>query len=138
MIAGAGVWNRWRFSVCTGCWIWLVLWAMPLVGAAPPEAEPAVQEEETERANADTKRLPIDAGRMKWIRQALVMLLGIILSGIFLLVLAALWGSRARRLARKPLPSVSKPNELWFLKPKPNPEGGDDPGENSSDANVKQ
>ena len=138
MIAGAGVRDRWRFSVGAGCWFWLVLWAAPVLDASPPEAEQTVQEEDNEPANAQTKRVPIDAGRKTWIRQALVMLLGIILSGILLLMIAALWGRRARRLARKPLPSVTKPNELWFLKPKPAAEGEDDPGENSSGANVKQ
>jgi hypothetical protein len=56
----------------------------------------------------------------------LVMLAGIILGGAMLLVLVVVWGNRARRLARSPLPPVAKRDELWFLKPKK--DSGEDPG----------
>jgi hypothetical protein len=56
----------------------------------------------------------------------LVMLAGIIVGGTMLLTLVVVWGNRARRLARSPLPAVSKRDELWFLKPKK--DAGEDPG----------
>ena len=46
------------------------------------------------------------------------MLAAILFGGTLLLALVVLWGNRTRRLARTPLPPVSKLDELWFLRPK--------------------
>jgi hypothetical protein len=56
-----------------------------------------------------------------------VMLGGIIVGGTLLLALVVIWGNRTRRMARSPLPPVSKRDELWFLKPKKEPD--EDTGE---------
>jgi hypothetical protein len=109
--------DRFRVSLFAAVWFWLMLCAMPVLSAAPPEADPAVQEE-TDETSPGTKRRLIEPTVRSWIWQLFAMILGIIFSGTMLLLFVVMWGQRTRRLARKPLPSVAKPNELWFLKPK--------------------
>lgn len=69
------------------------------------------------------------------------MLAAILIGGTLLLALVVLWGNRARRLARSPLPPVSKQDDLWFLKPKKSldpaegePRGNAEPGETAGDS----
>ncbi|MBS0264386.1 MAG: hypothetical protein JSS02_20795 [Planctomycetes bacterium] len=139
MSAGLLISHRRWLTLLTGCWFSICLWASPTLSADPPESateSAESQDEPTSAAPAGPQRKPIDPGLKIWLKQALLMLLGIILSGILLLLFAILWGNRARRLARKPLPAVSKPDELWFLKPKPDAaqDHPPDESETSSDA----
>lgn len=48
-----------------------------------------------------------------------LLLAAVILIGIALLLFVVLWGQRARRIVRQPLPPTSRVDELWFLKPAP-------------------
>jgi hypothetical protein len=49
----------------------------------------------------------------------IVMIGGILICGVGLIAIVLLWGSRARRIARQPLPRVAPRDELWYLKGKP-------------------
>ena len=56
--------------------------------------------------------------RRRAVQQGFTMLAAIIIGGSLLLLLVVMWGNRARRLARNPLPNVCQPDDLWFLKQK--------------------
>jgi hypothetical protein len=70
--------------------------------AEPHSPAPAFNEPEARRA--------FDAG--------VLMLATILIAGVGLMALILLWGSRARRIARQPLPTVAPRDELWYLKNK--------------------
>jgi hypothetical protein len=93
-------------------------------------AEPSGESTQSATGGGDEPARPgvIDAqSKREALSFGLVMLAGIILGGAMLLVLVVVWGNRARRLARRPLPPVSQRDELWFLKPKK--DFGEDPGD---------
>ncbi len=103
---------------------------LALLAAGPVfPAEPAIDAAQAANSDASDPSLrgTVDAAAKKQaLSFGLVMLAGIIVGGTMLLVLVVVWGNRTRRLARRPLPPVSKRDELWFLKPKKGP--GEDPG----------
>ncbi len=66
---------------------------------------------------------------------AFAMWVGIIFGGAILLTLVVMWGNRTRRLARSPLPPISKRDELWFLKPKPSTDDTPPPGPTDAGSN---
>jgi hypothetical protein len=99
-----------------------------LLAASPAiPAEPAGDTEQAANPDAGisslTGTVDSDAKRHA-LSFGLAMLAGIIVGGTMLLVLVVVWGNRTRRLARSPLPPVSKRDELWFLKPKKDPGEG--------------
>ena len=49
---------------------------------------------------------------------AMLALLGIVIVGVAFLSLVVLWGHRIRRMAREPIAKQSRPDELWYLKPR--------------------
>lgn len=55
--------------------------------------------------------------RRRIVTAAFYVLGGILFVGLMLIVLTVLWGSRTRRVARKPLPEQSPGDPLWYLRP---------------------
>lgn len=114
-----------------GC-CWLIVAPSPLPGSESDGGVPdaAVEEPPTQAPTVEsraTKRL---------LTLAFGMLAAILVGGTLLLALVVMWGNRARRLARSPLPPVSKQDELWFLKPKKTLDepDGEPPGDAESSA----
>ncbi len=99
-----------------GLWFWLVMAgpafasdpALPASTTDATDAQP-----ESDRPAAPNAQLKINA-----LSLGLVMLAGLIVGGAMFLALVVIWGNRARRLARRPLPPVAQRDELWFLKSK--------------------
>lgn len=118
MITFVGDGNRCRRLLLAGCWLSLCLATAAELHAAPPDAEAAPSDFAAAPVDVE-KRAPVDPEMKKWVWQAFLMLAGIIVGGTLLLLVVVLWGNRTRRLARKPLPTVARRDELWFLKPKP-------------------
>jgi hypothetical protein len=99
----------------------LCLAVTPDLQADPADGEVRVKTESTPDDSGSPQRIDPDL-RRKAIGQAFAMLAAIIMGGTLLLLLVVMWGNRARRLARKPLPTVARRDDLWFLKPKPTAE----------------
>lgn len=81
---------------------------------------------------------PVDGKeRREALARGMLMLTGIIITGIALLAFVAIWGNRARRRARQALPPAGRGDELWFLKPhrKPEHDGPPAPSDDSRSAN---
>jgi hypothetical protein len=113
-----------RLPVLVGGALLSLLAVAPLIADEPasddPQSANSVGEEPLRTGVAGVR------SKQEALSFALVMLAGIIMGGAMLLILVLVWGNRARRLARRPLPPVSRRDELWFLKP--TKEFGDDPG----------
>ena len=110
---------------------WPVLAAVfAVTTAAPPAALP--QESRTPAVQSDTRRdtprEPNRERRKRIVQLAGYLLLLLALSGLLLVTVIVLWGFRARRVVRKPLPQVSPVDELWYLRPK-QPKPADRPDE---------
>jgi hypothetical protein len=91
--------------------------ASPLHGAAAEAGTPAAAEPRPlPRETTDR-----DEERRRAYTMGMVMIGGILICGVGLIAAALLWGSRARRIARQPLPRIAPRDELWYLKNKPDP-----------------
>jgi hypothetical protein len=114
----------------------------PVFPEEPAGNDHAAQSEEPGQGLSGHANAPDAQARNQALSFGFVMLGGIIVGGTLLLALVVIWGNRTRRMARSPLPPVSKRDELWFLKPKKDPdevtgdevksdpEQGTDPGTN--------
>jgi hypothetical protein len=105
-----------------------LLFCLPGVAAAVPEVEKLDAPEIHDGRGASPGSADTEAKKQA-LTLAFIMLASIIFGGTILLILVVLWGNRARRLARSPLPEVADRDELWFLKPKKGrnvSEAGDD------------
>ncbi len=86
----------------------------------PPEPTPAQQEFREPDAGEPERLVTI----------AIYLLIAVTVAIVSLLILVILWGARVRRQARKPLPSTTPNDPLWYLKGKnsklaePNPAPG--------------
>jgi hypothetical protein len=118
VIAHAAVSRRGSQTILVGCCLCLCLAAAPRLQADPAEAEVRVKADATPDNSGPPQKSDPEL-RRKAIGQAFAMLAVIIMGGTLLLLLVVMWGNRARRLARKPLPTVARRDDLWFLKPKP-------------------
>jgi hypothetical protein len=118
VIAHAAEFRRSKPTVLLlGCWLCLCLAVAPGLQADPADGEVRVKVESTPDDAGPPQKADPDL-RRKAIGQAFAMLAAIIMGGTLLLLLVVMWGNRARRLARKPLPTVARRDDLWFLKPK--------------------
>ena len=91
--------------------LWLCLVPDPVLSAEPQTPEASVDETTPSSVNghhANPREVALGFG----------MLAAILIVGVLLLLVVVLWGNRTRRLARSPLPPVTKQDELWYLKPK--------------------
>jgi hypothetical protein len=79
-------------------------------GTTPAAAQPRPRPRETADREQERRRA---------YTMGMVMLGGILICGVGLIAAALLWGSRARRIARQPLPRIAPRDELWYLKNKP-------------------
>jgi hypothetical protein len=106
-----------------------------LLVAGPALAAEGLDDEEPEPAANDEIDLlprssePATQSKKKALSVGFYLLGCLIVGGSLFLVLVVMWGNRTRRLARSPLPPVSKRDELWFLKPKKSPNDADAQGE---------
>ena len=55
--------------------------------------------------------------RRRIVTVAFYLLGGVLFVGLMLIALTVLWGIRTRRVARKPLPTQSPGDPLWYLRP---------------------
>ena len=136
MIPLASHFSVWR-AVITG-WLWLWLAAAGQPGFAAGQARDENSGAPAAHESADSATVIATDPQLKknavWL--AFMMWTGIIFGGVILLALVVMWGNRTRRLARSPMPTVAKRDELWFLKPKPPADDavGTGPPESSSSA----
>jgi hypothetical protein len=131
-----------RIVTCNPLAAWLGLWlviVLPALAAASPPGE-TPQDPAGSLETRDSEAGRPGAATVESKKHALtlgfVMLASIIIGGTILLALVVVWGNRARRLARSPLPEVAVRDELWFLKPKKGgglSEAGDDSVHNGPD-----
>jgi hypothetical protein len=78
-------------------------------------------------ANPQTNAPPDGTERSNMlVSAAFLLLMGIVTLGVLLLAVVLLLGSRARRLAREPLPEIPPQDRDWFLR-KPLEPPGDSP-----------
>jgi hypothetical protein len=78
-------------------------------------------------ANPQTNAPPNGTERSNMlVSAAFLLLMGIVTLGVLLLAVVLLLGSRARRLAREPLPEIPPQDRDWFLR-KPLEPPGDSP-----------
>ncbi|HLJ09668.1 MAG TPA: hypothetical protein VKU82_00690 [Planctomycetaceae bacterium] len=94
-----------------------------LIAALAAQAAERAGDESSVGDSARVAEIADDSGALdrppekRSVSLALFMLGGIIVAGTLLLALVVMWGNRTRRLARRPLPGVSKRDDLWFLRP---------------------
>jgi hypothetical protein len=106
-----------------------------LLVAGPAFAAEGLDDDEPNPAENDEIDLlpqssePATQSKKKALSVGFYLLGCLIVGGSLFLVLVVMWGNRTRRLARSPLPPVSKRDELWFLKPKKSPNDADAQGE---------
>jgi hypothetical protein len=102
-------------------WLWLCLAGpLPLSFAEDSHAGHATDESESRSGISGHSIAADPQSKKQALTLGFIMLGCIIVGGTMLLALVVMWGNRTRRLARSPLPPVSKRDELWFLKPKKN------------------
>jgi len=106
----------------------ILLWAVggPTTANAANHDEPATGRQPVPAVNAAGKQAPEDVPnktelsarqRRRVVTAAFYVLGGILFVGVLLIALTVLWGSRTRRVARKPLPEASPDDPLWYLRP---------------------
>jgi hypothetical protein len=122
--------------------ILVLLTALSAAARAAAQEQPAPDKMEVEAADGAPARTgavprPATADDEEARRRAYslgMVLIGLVLiCGVALLALVLLWGSRARRIAREPLPRISPHDELWFLKRKKDMAAPSDSAEDEGD-----
>jgi hypothetical protein len=84
-----------------------------------PQGEQPAAADEPARADEPAPILEDDEeARRRAYSTGMVLIGGILITGVGLLAIVLLWGNRARRIARQPLPKVTARDELWYLKGK--------------------
>ncbi len=99
----------------------LSLVALPLAGVALSQEE-ATPERDSSRGPVATagKKPPVERmsakSRRERVASAVLMLAGLICTGVVLVAFVLIWGRRVRRLAAQGLQKCAPVDELWFLK----------------------
>lgn len=107
----------------------LVLAAIPGPAVADP-ASPAAAEFREPESSAEQQRT---------VTIAIYLLIALTVGTVSLLIILMLWGARVRRQVRKPLPTSSPKDPLWYLKTKKPPakvSDGKDQTENGSEEST--
>jgi len=87
--------------------------------AADANSSAAGDESGAAPAGPSPQRIPAaNEQQRRVVTAGMLLLVGIAFVGLLLVGLTIVWGSRVRRLARRPLPEQSPVDELWYLKPK--------------------
>lgn len=128
MVIASEVGQFLRRAPVVAVWLWVCLaGALPILSAEDSHADQPADASANRTSSSGHRLAPDAQAKKQALSLGFIMLACIIVGGTFLLTLVVIWGNRMRRLARSPLPPVSKRDELWFLKPKKdsdeNPEG---------------
>ncbi len=96
----------------------------PPAGSAPPPdgdrpgTDGADESGEAAAAPAAESPKTVQQRLLRRLTAGLLVLVAVGLVGLFLVLLAMLWGRRVRRVAKQALPSSGPPAPLWFLRPR--------------------
>lgn len=96
-----------------------------------PQKQEAATAEDTPKADESAAVFkvvppPAEEHKKQVVTVGMLVLVGVVLIGLMLIGMTIAWGSRVRKIARKPLPSQSPVDDLWYLKAKKN--GGEAAG----------
>lgn len=99
-----------------------LLWAVAAACAQEQGAEnpagTAGEESSAAPSGPSPQHIPApDERQRRVVTAGMLLLVGIAFVGLLLVGLTIIWGSRVRRLARRPLPEQSPVDDLWYLKP---------------------
>lgn len=113
----------------TSCNLFVAELLNPAIAAfdvAPPEEtsseSASTKQDAPSEKNETTGKKPLTPEQREDRKQMLpviwLLLIGVAILGGILILLVILFGSRVRRIARKPLPAAPLRDPLWYLKPK--------------------
>jgi len=109
--------------------------SLTVVDSLSPRGVPGEATSQSKESGKKTKKTKLTSEQREERKQMLpvvwLLLFGVSLLGGIMILLIFLFGSRARRIARKPLPAAPLRNPLWYLKPqsKPLSESSNEPPE---------
>jgi hypothetical protein len=141
---------RWLMSIVSvGCALCVLHWAGANYSTVckadtsangdPDAAEPVISPEHADKQvspdpSGERPQEPDRNAKRRAASIGLLGLVGIVLTGVGLMVLVVLWGHRLRRITRSSSPHPTRGDELWYLRPdKQKPaESSNPPDENDS------